>query len=151
MKKWILSLLAGLTLMACSDTPSTAPVKNACETPVSKSADVTVTAPNCGGTYKVGDTIHVKWTINPTGGFSTAKLQMIYPNGANVYLYPSGSIGTTDPRFGNFGFTVPDSVFDQTSLKKIPSLCSACRVVVTDYQNDRLTDTSDVAFAIIGR
>jgi len=81
----ILSLAGIIALAACGDdATTTAPVTtNACTTPVSASAQVTVTSPNCGGTWKVGDTISFAWKVG--SDFGTAKVQLKLPNGSGRY------------------------------------------------------------------
>src|SRR6188768_4037791 len=51
--------LAAFAFTACEDPASSTP----CTSPSDPAALITVTAPACGSSFKVGDSIRVKWTV----------------------------------------------------------------------------------------
>jgi hypothetical protein len=142
----ILSLAGIIALAACGDdATTTAPVTtNACTTPVSASAQVTVTSPNCGGTWKVGDTISFAWKVG--SDFGTAKVQLKLPNGHSAFAYAGGSLDTT-----TYKWAVPDSIYDDVARAKVSTIGSGYRLVISDYVTSSYRDTSDVAFAIVAK
>jgi len=139
-----LSLAAFALLTACGDDATTAPQANTCTTPVSASAQVTVTTPNCGGTWKVGDTIAFAWKIG--NDFSTAKVQLKLPNGHSAYAYANGSLEVT-----TYKWAVPDSIYDDVAKAKVSTVGSGYRLVISDYVTTSYRDSSDVAFSIVAK
>ena len=140
----ILSIAGLIALAACGDDASTAPQTNGCTTPVSGSAQVTVTSPNCGGTWKVGDTIAFAWTVG--SNFGTAKVQLKLPNGHSAYAYAGGSIVET-----TYKWAVPDSIRDEVAGANVSTIGTGYKLIISDYNDNRNRDTSDVAFAIVAK
>lgn len=138
-----LSLAAFALLAACGDDAVTAPQANTCTTPVSASAQVTVTTPNCGGTWKVGDTVSLAWKVG--ADFNSALIRVVLPNGHMATVY-NNSVSTPAYRWA-----IPDSIYDDVVRAKVSTVGSGYKLVISEYTDRKLLDSSDVAFSIVAK
>lgn len=75
--------------------------------------------------------------------FSSAKVQLRLPDGNLGYAYSTGSVDTTF-----YKWIVPDSIYDLTLKKNVSTIGSGYRVLISDYVDNSIRDSSDVAFSI---
>jgi hypothetical protein len=94
---------------------------------------VTVTAPNGGETWLVGESRNITWTR--TGSIANVKLEYSTDGGAT---YPNLITASTPAASGSFAWTVPDAI--GTGL----------RVRVTDAADATVSDDSNANFTIKG-
>lgn len=73
---------------------------------------IVLTNPKGGETYKVGQKIEVKWKLQGTGRDAINNVDIDLSNDSGKTWAPisGGSIPDTDPRFGNFPWTIPDTL-----------------------------------------
>ena len=104
------ALFAGLAAFAFSacDSTESAP---ACTTTNNPAALITLTAPSCGTSFKVGSTMNVQWTVKDTIDAPDAvDVMLSVDNGSSWGYLRSGSISNTTPIWGDFPWVVKDSL-----------------------------------------
>jgi hypothetical protein len=92
----------------------------------------TITAPNGGEVWTVGDSQSITW--NTAGSVADIKLEYSTDGGST---YPNVIIATT-PNTGSYSWTIPDSI------------TTTAKVKVSDASNANAYDTSDANFKIRG-
>ena len=98
--------LAAFTFNACDSTESPP-----CTTTNDPAALITLTSPSCGTSYKVGSTMHVKWTVKDDPDAPDAvDVMLSVDNGSSWGYLRSGSISNTTPLWGDFPWDVKDSL-----------------------------------------
>ncbi len=98
------------------------------------SPTLTITSPNGGETYVLGDTMNITWTWK---GLSIGLLKIEYSSDNFV---TSSVIAQDVSNTGSYSWTIPDTALSGASI----------RVRITDQENAGVTDTSDAVFRIRG-
>ena len=102
-----LSLGLAFVISACDDPASSTP----CTTPSNPDDLIAVTAPACGSSFKVGDSIRVKWTVkDDPEAPDAADVQLSADSGATWGFLFGGSIPKASPMWGNFAWAAKDSL-----------------------------------------
>src|SRR5437899_3742931 len=94
---------------------------------------LTVTAPNGGETWIVGESRNITWT--KTGAIANVKLEYSTDGGTT---YPNVITASTGAAAGTYAWVVPDSV------------SATVKVKISDASDTTVSDTSDANFAIKG-
>lgn len=104
---------------------------------------VSLTAPNGGETFQVGDTLVIRWETDEA--ITSCGISVSVDSGARwLPITRLRSVGTSDPDWQAFRWVIPDSLDGQ------PMPGGRAMITVYDYfGSDR--DRSDKAFAIQGR
>jgi len=98
------------------------------------SPTLTITSPNGGETYVLGDTMNIAWTSK---GLSIGLLRIEYSSDNFV----TSSIMAQDvSNTGTYSWTIPDTALSGASIK----------IRITDQARPEITDTSDAVFRIRG-
>lgn len=106
---------------------------------------ITVLSPNGGETYTVGDTMHIRWEADETTPL--VMLEMSVDDGETWYgVYTSG-ISVTSENWGDYVWTVPDSLSDAGGSVSIVS--TRCLIRVRNYIDQVTNDISDGAFTVV--
>jgi hypothetical protein len=102
---------------------------------------VSVQSPNGGETFRVGDTLSVRWTADPL--ITSVGIELSVDSGAHwLPLTRTRSVAPGDADWANFKWVIPDSL-DSVSLAS-----NKAKVLVYDYFGaDR--DRSDSVFTIV--
>ncbi len=134
--------LATFSVSACGGSDPTGPVDT---------SQILVSAPKGGETFKVGQTLYVKWKLQGKGitDIASVDVSLSPDNGKRWQLLVTNSIVPSDPTWGNFPYVIPDSIKivggGMVSLKNN----SECRIRVKQYNSsDPLTMTITNAFTI---
>lgn len=133
------AIAAVMALSACGDsstTPSPSPIG---------SNGITLVSPNGGESFKVGGTIHIKWTItNPNTSSASPYVRCGTSEWFN--LIPNGSISNLNV---DTNVALPDSVYSSASkaLIQFPAGTN-CKMKARDYVDGTVLDTSDAPFTI---
>lgn len=109
---------------------------------------VTVTAPNGGETITVGSPLHVQWEADPSQ-VTDVTISLTVDEGESwVVLNPEHSISRTDPEWGDYVWTVPETILAGNS--DLSTVSSTCRVRVAKYEatDGQFIDMSDGTFTI---
>lgn len=120
-------ILAGVLCLGCSQPEE----ENACP---GDGTQILLTSPKGGESFKIGDTLRVKWKLCNSG---TAEIDavdpMISPDNGTTWCYMKvNSIPAGSPSFGNYAWKIPDSV--ELQGKRFPLKDNAnCRVKVEQY------------------
>src|SRR3954470_13573445 len=98
-------LLAALLFQSCSQPEE----ENACP---GDGTQILLTSPKGGETFKIGDTLRVKWKLCNTGSAEINAVDpMISPDGGTTWCFlKQNSIPAGDASFGNYAWKIPDSV-----------------------------------------
>lgn len=109
----------------------------ACNSPTGSdsTAIITISSPAAGSTWKVGDSLAVKWAVkqDPIKVVDAADILLSTDAGKNWTILNSASIPPESPKFGNYKWPIPDSI-NVISLGHKVSLKSAqCQVKVMEY------------------
>jgi hypothetical protein len=107
---------------------------------------LTILSPNGGEQYKIGDTMSILWECGDTTKISTVALEISVDNGKTWHLMDSSAISPQDPRWGNYLWTVPDSVGINDDA--VVPISENCKIKIRDYQFHPYRDASDSLFAI---
>ena len=91
---------------------------------------ITVTAPNGGNEWQVGQSYDITWEY----GFVTGNASIEYTNGDDTWSEIAASV---DIALGSFSWTIPND------------LSSTCLVRITSLDFTTITDDSDAAFSIV--
>jgi hypothetical protein len=131
-------ILAGLLCAQCSQPED----ENACP---SDSTQILLTSPKGGQTFKVGDTLRVKWKLCNTGPTQIDAVDpMLSPDGGTTWCFLKvNSIPVGDASFGNYAWKIPDSIGLQGEFFQLKNN-SKCRIKVEQYS------TSDAKQRSIG-
>lgn len=132
-KAHFLSAFAALGLLvACGDESSPAAPE---PTPAKGMNGITITAPNGGETFKVGDSISVKWT-STEDVLSSAAVVMRCGSATTWTALTTGSIDFGTPSYGNLRAKIPGT------------LSGSCSIKIYDYQVQTNYDTTDTRFTV---
>ncbi len=106
---------------------------------------ITVLSPNGGETYTVGDTMHIRWEADETTPL--VMLEMSVDDGETWYgVYTSG-ISVTSENWGDYLWTIPDSLSDAGGSVSIVS--TRCLIRVRNYIDQVTDDISDKVFQVV--
>jgi hypothetical protein len=126
----LIASLCGLYLLfaACDSVPTKT------EDVVSPETPMILIAPNGGETYKIGDSLTIKWRANP----DSAKGMLInisFDAGRTYYpINDNQSIGVGGGRDTSVQWQIPDSLFDFPTRAMVPvPVSSLCKVRISDY------------------
>jgi hypothetical protein len=120
--------LAALALGACNKS-STEPLPDADKW-------IALSQPLGGETYKVGQSLNVKWTLkeNPNGPIDAVDVLISPDSGKTwVFLNANGSIHPTSAAWENFSWKVTDSLYVPTLDDSIALVNTHCLVRVEEY------------------
>src|SRR5688500_18469308 len=100
------ALLLGAALSGCKDDP-TGPAGN---------AKITLKAPTGGETFKVADTLRVKWTAkDDPEPMDNVDARFAPDSGKSWWTISPESYDPDEPAWGNFGWKIPDTLTIQTT------------------------------------
>lgn len=110
-------------------------------------ANLCVVEPNGGETYRVGDTLVLRWDGDSTVLQSIIACGSFSPDsGLNWVQVATGCIMFGDPRWPTIKWVIPDSVLG------VPTVSDKCLARVNDFLWwDSLNDVSDACFRVSGR
>ncbi|MDB5051049.1 MAG: hypothetical protein JWO30_4120 [Fibrobacteres bacterium] len=97
---------------------------------------IALTKPLGGETYKVGESLNVKWTIkeNPNGNVDAVDVLISPDSGKTwVFLNANGSIHPNTPSWENFSWKITDSLYVPTLDDSIALSNTHCLVRVEQY------------------
>lgn len=119
--------MAGLLCVQCSQPEE----ENACP---ADGTQILLTSPKGGESFKVGDTLRVKWKLCNTGPAEiTAVDPMISPDSGTTWCFmKQNSIPAGVPGFGDYAWKIPDSVQLQGEWFQLKGN-SKCRIKVEQY------------------
>ena len=89
------------------------------ETGPGDDAKITLTSPLGGESFKVGDTLWIKWTVKDDPDPVDAVDPMYSPDNGQSWKTLSQSIGPTYRNWGNFGWKIPDSLVIGATTHKL--------------------------------
>ena len=120
-------LLAGLLYLGCSQPEE----ENACP---DDGTQILLTSPKGGESFRVGDSLHVKWKLCNSGSIEINAVDpMLSPDGGTTWCYlklnsiPVGAAG-----FGDYAWKIPDSIGLQGEWFRLRGN-PKCRVKVEQY------------------
>lgn len=119
-------LAAGAGLSGCQGEETTGPNSN---------AKITLTHPLGGESFKVGDTVWIRWTVKDDPNPVEAVDPMFSPDNGMSWKTLSQSIGPTYRTWGNFGWKIPDSLFIITTWFQLAGTTQGL-IRVKDYTTD---------------
>lgn len=129
----LIGSVAILALFAsCGDDSSTSPESTS--SAIGRRG-VTITAPNGGETFKVGDSLTVKWSVTNDSLTMAAVVMLCGDNSTEIPLYPNG-ITRDMAEWQNVRVKMP--------APPVPS----CRIKVRDYTMLGIYDTTDARFTV---
>jgi hypothetical protein len=139
-----MAFLALGMLAACGDdSSSTAPETK--KDPIGQNG-ITVISPNGGESFQVGGKIPVRW--NAAGSELTGTIRIRIRCGTVDWYELTGN--SISNNLGDTALVIKDSVYNNILKKMIPlPVGNSCKVMVQDYFETYLYDTSDVAFTVI--
>jgi len=137
-------LLAGAGFSGCQDDETTG-------TGPDSDALLVLTSPRGGGPYKVGQTLQIKWTTpktDPNVPVEEIAVRFSADSGKLFRTLNLSSITPTSPDWGNFAWTIPDTL--SFSGLKVPLAGKTnCKLTVETYNvSDPRQKTDTVTFAI---
>ncbi|MBD3242556.1 MAG: hypothetical protein GF331_18345 [Chitinivibrionales bacterium] len=125
---------------------STAQFDNVIVTGATQQPAIVLVEPNGGETYRVGDTLHVRWQAD-LQRITSALLQVSFDEGETYYAINTDSaIEASGPDWGDYAWVIPDSIIDGTS--RVSTVSSNCLIMASDYQIT-MSDVSSNTFAIV--
>ncbi len=77
---------------------------------VSPQPTIAVTSPNGGESYKIGDTVDVRWSVSGMRGNEYTNAILIYENGENFYGSISGSKVIASAASGDYKWLIPNTI-----------------------------------------
>ncbi|MBD3346459.1 MAG: hypothetical protein GF401_15505 [Chitinivibrionales bacterium] len=103
---------------------------------------ITILDPNGGEIYQTGEEIAINWSTDCD--IISSVILMISPDAGknNFYIDLSGSLRCDTTNYGSFSWTIPDSI-DGTPLSS-----DSCIIIVSKYDDFKLSDASDNPFVI---
>jgi len=123
--KFLLAAAVGL-LAACDSSTGGA----------DSSAIITISSPAAGSTLKAGvDSLAVKWTVkqDPVKVVDAADILLSVDGGKNWTILNGASIPPESPKFGNYKYSIPDSLNVISLGHKVSVKSSNCQVKVMEY------------------
>ncbi|GEM_PF-1652243 len=124
--------LAAISFTACDD-PASSP---ACTSPVNTGAMITLVSPACGSSFKMGDSLRVKWTVSADADAPDAVDVQLSPDGGATWGFiHKGSIPNTSVLWGNYAWKI-DSVNVSGSLVSVVG--TQVRIRVMQYSTPDL-------------
>ena len=143
--------LTSLALSACdkSESPSA---------PVNPNALITLIKPMGGETFKVGDSLRVRWSTKTDVEDPTTSVDVRFSpdSGATWFFVPwgpnqlTGSLGKDSYYWKNFAWKITDSLYSQDVLKKVKiSGSNKCLIQVRDYLKNSDLNRTDVTHSFI--
>jgi hypothetical protein len=135
-----LALLLGCT--ETEDDPHTCP---------SDGQQILLTSPNGGETFKIGDTLRVKWKLCNNGSQEISSVDpFLSPDDGKTWCYMKlNSIPVGDASFGNYAWKIPDSIGLQGEWFQLKDNAK-CRVKVEQYStiNEKQRSISKATFTV---
>jgi len=121
-------ILASLLCLRCSEPDADA---NACP---GDSTQILLTFPKGGESFRIGDTLRVKWKLCNEGVTQINAVDpLISPDSGKTWCFmKQNSIPSGDPGFGNYAWKIPDSVELQGQRFSLKNNAK-CRVKVEQY------------------
>ncbi len=95
--------ITGFTFISCNSTTEVI-------APTNPDAEIIIQNPLGGETFKVGDSLHIKWKTVGKGvdEISSVTVDLSPDSGKTwISLKSNGSVGTQDANWGNFGWLIP--------------------------------------------
>jgi hypothetical protein len=133
------ALLTGAALSGCSGDEAAGPADT---------GKISLVTPKGGESYTVGDTLWVKWTVKDDPDPVDAVDVMLSPDdGKSWGFLRSGSIGTASPLWGNFGWSIKDSI-EIGAVKHGLAGNTSVRIRVMQYSTDEADKIATTASAI---
>jgi hypothetical protein len=77
---------------------------------ISTKPSIIVTSPNGGESYKIGDTVDVRWSVSGMRGNEYTNAILIYENGENFYGSISGSKVIASAASGDYKWLIPNTI-----------------------------------------
>jgi hypothetical protein len=77
---------------------------------------IVVTSPAAGQTYRIGDTVRVRWTNLPAYDNPGMKIEASADDGMNWHLLLNQAVATTDTRWRNFPWIIPAQMDGQSMI-----------------------------------
>jgi hypothetical protein len=120
-------LLAGLLYPGCSQPEE----ENACP---GDGTQILLTSPKGGETFKIGDSLHVKWKLCNSGPIDINAVDpMLSPDGGTTWCYlKQNSIPIGAAGFGDYAWKIPDSITLQGEWFQLKGNAK-CRIKVEQY------------------
>ena len=137
-------VLAGLLLARCSEPESDS---GACP---DDGTQILLTAPKGGETFKVGDSLRVKWKLCNAGASEINAVDLLLsPDSGSTWCYMRvNSMPVGDALFGDFAWKIPDSIGLQGEWFKLKDN-ARCRIRVEQYSTaDEKQRSTSGAFTI---
>jgi len=121
-------VLASLLCLRCSEPEASDP---ACP---SDSTQILLTSPKGGESFRIGDSLRVKWKLCNEGVTQINAVDLlISPDSGTTWCFMRvHSLPTGDPSFGNYAWLIPDSVGLQGQWYSLKNN-TKCRVRVEQY------------------
>ncbi len=119
-----------MSFMACNSTTEAV-------APGNPNAEIIIQSPVGGETFKVGDTLHIKWKTVGKGEAEISSVKVLLsPDSGKTWLSlkSSGSVGTQDPEWGNFPWLI---TAEKSSLGKTYPLTTGNNLIrIGGYNQD---------------
>lgn len=138
------AVLASNILTACNSDSGTTP-------PPASDALITLTSPQGGEKFKVGQVVPIKWTVkaDPNDPMDEVDPMLSSDAGATWIFLRSGSIQIGSPSYGNFAWTIPDTVEDASGKYATAGKSWMLRVQsYNDSENPKKRSTTKTPFTI---
>jgi hypothetical protein len=110
----------------------------ACNNPVSPgnstASAITLISPNGGETFKIGDSLHIKWRVNPDS-IGQMLFSITFDAGRSyTYINDMETIHSGNGRDTLISWKIPDSLYRLGIAEGTPTpVSSQCKVRVSDY------------------
>ena len=132
-----LALAGSLGIAACDSNSSSATAPDADKW-------IALTTPLGGETYKVGDSLRIKWTVkdNPAGNIEAVDVELSPDSGKTWGFLPwgpsktTGSVKPTSPYWENFAWKITDTLYIASKDASIKLAGRQCLVRVKDYLSE---------------
>lgn len=137
-------VLASIFLAACTKDSGTTP-------PPASNSLITLTYPVGGEAFKVGQSVSIKWTVTTDINDPMDEVDpMLSSDGGVTWIFiRSGSIQTTSPSYGNFAWTIPDTLVSPSGKFGLAGKSWMLRVRSYNFPDNALKQsTSKSAFTI---
>ena len=117
-----------------------------CDRPVDPPEPLVLEAPDGGGTYYVGDTMEIRWTLNDS--ISGLIIDFSANNGVNYTQVAAFFANDPEIADGRYGWIIPDSA---GTLTKRSTVSNSCKIFIHDYFDYTIGDASDQTFSVMMR